>query len=156
MHRSLTTLVAAAALAGCSADVLQIQIEGDPPEWLDEEVALAAAIFDVEVERVDFAGVAVAFVPGMHADKGLCGSTQHWSATGSTTLCHRVIFIDPECEGVFAHELGHALQLDHEDDPENVMWGERNPGEGLTDAQAHKVRRATRYLDWCQGVTDNG
>jgi hypothetical protein len=67
-------------------------------------------------------------------------------AAASSDPCGRALWAGDHEESL-AHELGHALSLEHNDIEGNLMYGEHRGGIDLTDEQIDTMRWAAWWLE---------
>lgn len=129
MNRAIVLLLA------CScAEPLPLRVRtlsnADPVEVLPEVVTDACEILGVACEATDheYGAITIDLIP---IDSGrVRGRSQ-------SDHCRRLIWVDPTPLRI-AHELGHAMELEHVDDESNLMHLNAEDSE-LTDAQLDKI-----------------
>ena len=110
-----------------------------PPDWFelsDDAIEETELIYGIDlIPADDTAGAVAVFLVAF--------STVGW---GSGTSCTPWISAPRDDPRAVAHEMGHALGLEHVDDPKNIM-SPVAPGDEATEEQLDQIRHQAWVLE---------
>jgi hypothetical protein len=144
--------------AGCAEDPLRVALftpEQGPlvtasafEPALEEAVAILG--HDVELTRDHRGAVTVEILDVDHDGFALHGRSLLNSSESQIPRCYRALWVVNATPRLLAHELGHALGLEHTDRAGNLMVREGGADDiELTDDQQDAIDREVRRLGRC-------
>jgi|GEM_PF-6254046 len=135
--------LSAALLAGCTADYVEIFMEDHAGDSEATAAALSGAAEILTIDPMPVWGAALGVEIVRVLDPGPCGIT----FVNELAVCETRLRAPP-VDVKLAHELGHALGLEHVDDNGNLM-SRSSSGRELTDEQIDTMVRRAWRLNAC-------